>query len=311
MKPLGRFCLYIEAIIDVSRRILIERGKNGKGAAEADKFLQYITDERLLQAAMLADAAHETSQIIRFCDKETWDTSEMVDMLDAWTARVTFCFFEDGVLRTQSFTSFMLKVLSKVRTINYGDKMMTIGNHGGVSPVIIGRCMGRMKAWHRLALTVRAAEFPSFEVWGSFSVFKLRAESKLTHGMGIDPGQVERLAKAFSLNQTSLQAQIEDHVHLAMTIKKKDNVDTGQAWKLAVRRSTEHHRQVEKHPVDELRASLKRYRAYNISTSGIEQSFSLQDSLFGSKVVRDAYTTAALPSTCVELKHGFRNHIRA
>lgn len=294
--------MYIESVIDVSRRVLIERGERGDGGAQALKFMNYISDERLIQAAMLADAAHETSQIIRFCDKESWDTAEMVDMLDAWQSRITFLFFEDGVLRTQSFTCFMLKFLQSPRVINFGDKVVTIGSHGGVPDLIIRRCMERMKVWHRLALSVKAAEFPSFEVWGSFGIFKLITGRRPNQDINRD--QIERVATSFGLNASLLKAQTEDHVHLAMTIKSKDGVCNGEAWRLAVMRSRGN---AEKHPTTELVSALQRYRAYNISTSGLEQSFSMQDSLFGKQADRNLVARQHLLGSKVPLSSRILN----
>lgn len=216
IKPLGRLVLYIEAIVDVAVRIAIERGRDDC-ADDARKFLQFICDERLVQLAMLADAAHETSLIIRTCDVENWDTSEASEMLSSWRSRVTFLFCQDGVLTTESFTNFMLQFLKKPHTVVVDGRPKTFGSPAGVAEAVIKRCLSRMRCWHKVALSVLSAEFPSFEVWQAFNIFRLKPVSVATDVPAAE--HFERISKAFGIDKTQLKVQYVDHVHLAASIK--------------------------------------------------------------------------------------------
>jgi hypothetical protein len=279
-------------VIEVAVRIIKERPK--EDAKGATYFLRYLSEERFLQAAMMADAAHETSSIIRMCDKEAFDTAEMCDMLAAWKSRVTFLFFENGVTTTQSFTAFALKVMSRVHVVEINGEPKGFGSLGGVAAPIIDRCLKRMRCWHRLALSVLDAEFPSFEVWASFGIFKLSRPDTLQSDRSTERDEhFRRLAKAFGVNASQLKAQFDDHEHFALALKSTGTLTNGEAWSQAVMKTAKRADVRKDHPVSALLPVLQRYRAYNISTSGVEQAFSMQDWLFGGRSNHQSDDTAA------------------
>jgi len=245
VKPLGRLVLFIDSILSVAARIINERADDDPAVATAKHFFEFVNAETLLQAAMMADAAHETSSIIRTCDSEQFDTAEMSDMLVAWKQRVTFLFFQNGVATTESFTAHMIKFLSKPHVYTIKGKVKSIGSLHGVPQAVYDRCLSRMKTWHRLGLSVLGTEFPTFEIWSAFSIFKLRST------MGVGGDAFERLATAFGVDRAFLKSQYEDHYSLAQVIKNNQGVSTGEAWQLAVAKSARSD-QRDRHPTGAL-----------------------------------------------------------
>ena len=71
-KPLSRLILLYEAVIITAQHILHNR--HGAEAKQAEWFLRLITEEHLLQMAMLSDAMDEALTHIRVCDSEEVDT---------------------------------------------------------------------------------------------------------------------------------------------------------------------------------------------------------------------------------------------
>ena len=281
IKPLARFVLYVEAITATALRIVAERG-NEVAAQDAKSFLTFMNTERLLQAAMMADAADETAQLIRTCDAEDWDTAKMMGMLENYKSRVKFLFDDRGVLQSQSFTQHMLKYLRRVHTWVVDNRQCSIGSPLGVPHHVLERCIARMQHWRALALTILSVEFPEFEVYGAFSIFDLPDDpSKVAPQIGGMDEYFRRLAQAFNVGLPDLKSQYEDHLHLALRIKMTQRMPNGEAWRMAIQ-----HTQAKKavradHPAGALAAVVKRYRAFGISTSGVERAFSKQMWLFG------------------------------
>ena len=58
MTPLFRFSLHTEAFLQFAQKLAVLKGKDNAGKV-AQLFLDTITEEMLLQAAMLADAGFE------------------------------------------------------------------------------------------------------------------------------------------------------------------------------------------------------------------------------------------------------------
>ena len=92
---------------------------------------------------------------------------------------------------------------------------------------------------------MKEAEFPTFEVWSSFGIFKLRST------MGVGGDAFERLGNAFDQDRAALKSQYEDHYHLAQVLKNNQGHSTGEAWRLAIARSARAD-QKDRHPTHEL-----------------------------------------------------------
>ncbi len=70
--PLGRFVLYLDAMLTLTCEIVVLRRDKDDGKTVAD-FLDFLTDSNLVLVAMLADAGDEPTQHLRFFDRESYD----------------------------------------------------------------------------------------------------------------------------------------------------------------------------------------------------------------------------------------------
>ena len=283
-KPLARFCLYVEAVIHVALRIVAERGSDS-AAQHAKAFLTYINNERLVQLAMMADAADEALKLIRECDKEEWDTARMVDLVQNFMDRIEWLFEKNGVLDAQTFTAHMLNILKSVKSWTVNGTPKQIGNVLGVPAIEISRCLARMRAWRAVALSVLSAEFPDFELHASFAIFSLAPPDAGPAGRveatGARDVHFRRLAQVLDLDHEKLRAQYDDHVYLARRLKSTQELGNGEAWRMAMEKTQRDSSIRSAHPAQELKAALMRSRAFSISTGGVERGFSKQMWLFG------------------------------
>lgn len=235
IKPLARVVLYVEAFTHTALRIIAERGREA-AAMDARNFLLTITDEKLVQAALMADAADEAGQLIRECEGDGWDTAQMLQIVEHFKARVSFLFDDGGVLRTQSFTCYMLQYLSLSHTWVVDNQQYSVGSRQGVPPHIIAQCVDRMKAWKQVAFSIVESEFPNFQIYSSFCVFNLpdKSSSKVDMNDAVLDESFRRLARTFSVDVAALKREHEDHVHLAARLKVTQHLNNAEAWSQAL-----------------------------------------------------------------------------
>lgn len=85
-----------------------------------------------------------------------------------------------------------------------------------------------------------------------------------------------RLAQVFRVDAAALAAQILAHRPIAARIKSAGHgFDNKTSWQEAVRKTQGHPSTRDSYPVDALKPVLMRYLAFVVSTSGVEQSFSV------------------------------------
>lgn len=294
IKPLARIVLFVDAVIATALRIVAER--RDAAAADAKTFLTTISNEKLLQAALMADAADEAGQLIRSCEAEEWDTAQSLEILANFKRKITFLFDEGGVFETSTFTVHMIDFLSTLHTWVVDNRPYTVGFAKGVPENLKQRCNRRTLAWRRLAFSILEAEFPSFSVMAAFPVLNLGntvASKPATTGEDNDVS-VRRLAGTFGLCVHSLKQQIADHVHLANRLKVNHKLTNGDAWQQAVIHTRRHPDTRRDHPSDALREVVKRYRAFAISTGGVERGFSKHMWLVKSNSEHQSDTSAFL-----------------
>ena len=275
IKPLARLVLFVEAFTATAIRIVAERG-NEPAAQDAKTFLCQVTSERLLQAAMMADAADEAGHLIRSCESEDWDIARMSLIIDTFKTRINYLFNNNGARTGTTFTQFMLKFLSVQHSWIVGGAHFGVGFARGVPEHIIRRCFGRMRCWIPVAESVLDAEFPNFDVFSAFVIFNLpdTVDPKAVPGVSNDLNiYFRRLAQSFGVNVHGLMAQHYDHVHMAVRLKVTECLSNVAAWCKSVRHSQRRKEVREARPADALIPVLKRYRAYAISTGGVERTF--------------------------------------
>ncbi len=273
--PLGRVLLHLQAFVKTVQHIAHVRTSSSEGTC-ASSWLRSIDSERLLLLAMVADAHDEASLVVRAFDEEMFDLARTSATLDGFARRVSFLFHEKerGCFSVEGYTAHCMMALQAGVV-----EILPHGKNGEVRvlrpprPEAVERCLERMRAWVRLALSVMEAECPSFCILHSFSVFDLREGrgDVVASGWRPDAKHVERLAQSFHVDAQALSAQLQEHRPYAQAIKINNNCGCREAWREAVLR-----RRV---PSDSLQAVLLRYLVWTASSSGVEQRFSMVDRL--------------------------------
>ena len=272
--PLSRLILHIDALVRTALRILASREAKDNGVPEATSFLRLLSSEGYLQLAMMADAAEETSTLLRACDADQLDTAQLNLHVSEFQRRVSHMFVDGACIRVEeTFTGFALSALSTVRTWKVGSDKYSFG---GAPPDMVQRCLARMQRWHRLALDVVRTEFPSFEVVASFRVFDLGNGLEESAGRDRDPElgaeacqALQRLASVFTLDYVSLRSSYVAVVGLARRLKSMHNLTNLASWRQAVDMSRK------SHAVGPLVSVLQRCAAFDIATSMLEWKFPL------------------------------------
>lgn len=94
-KPLSRLSLVSDAVMATAAWVYYDR----KGRAESKRALAYLqrcSTERLLQTALLADAADETILLTRYMDQEAADPADIPAEIMAWCQRTAHLFVNAG-----------------------------------------------------------------------------------------------------------------------------------------------------------------------------------------------------------------------
>ena len=269
-KPLGRFVTCFDSVWRTATQITLSR-QDTEPAKKANNFLRHACAETLIQTAMLADAAHESLEIIRFHDTEDFDLSLVPAMIAQFLHRIDVLFLKQEVVNV-GHTKLMLDTLRTERTcVLRPEKVMkSLGGAGSVRQEMLDRCFSRMAVWVRLAGERLEVEFPSWRALHLFEAFNLSN----TNDEGMKT-QVLQLAEIFGIPDTDALQEQFFHVR----INAKHRLATGKvtsskdAWRDA--RLHLHDRRMEHHKCDSLDLILCRYLTFSgNTTSGVEQTFS-------------------------------------
>ena len=161
-KPLGRTCLFLHACIRTA--LHLTRSRSDKAARVAMSWLQWLSEERALLAAMLADAADSSLGLTRVLDAEELDPARLSAEIGHFLAGIKALFNGGQCLHTFGYTRTMLALLKKPIVLQIGSKTKCFGCADGVSDAVQKACLGRLQAWVKLAESTIASEFPCFEV---------------------------------------------------------------------------------------------------------------------------------------------------
>ncbi len=254
-RPLGRCILHLDSLFRTAHKIASLRGS--EDGSYASTWLQNITSEGLVQLAMCADAADEGLQLIRFADDEDMDIATVLFHVGQFLARADALFIREECLRVQGYTRHCMDILAK-------GQLVALGRHGPrqlgtLTPLVLTRCLDRMRCWVALAHEVTQAEFPGFALSNAFGVLNLvdsrapqqgpgnsvapgtsgrRAEAE-DQGNLASPGTSEadvaaadiaRLAQAFKLDHAEFASQLQRMKPVAESIMAQTQCDNRQAW---------------------------------------------------------------------------------
>lgn len=239
-KPMARFILHLDALLSVAQRIVRDRKGEVEGKASG-AFLAFMSNEVVLQIAMIADAGDEGATLMRFLDVEGLDTARMPHDINRFLTHVTNLFCDRSCLRLPGYTKHALELLRRTRLLDAGGgKVNSLGAKAGPAPDVVNRCIKEMQSWVTMARKVCDAEFPSFDVLMSFSVFDV--SSQITEGAhhGVarqySKDHFHRLATVFGVTADDLEREHAHHLPLAQQACKDDpSLSNLGAWQRALK----------------------------------------------------------------------------
>lgn len=178
------------------------------------------------------------------------------------------------------FTEFAIKLLSVPRTCNLPSGPKVLGGLHELSEATIQRCFARMSNFVSLAISSLQAEFPSYEVIQSFSLFRLDGKCVPGPASSAQKQATQRLAKVFNVDHVGLEQQAIDARPHAMYLVKQRDCTAMEAWGEVLRKLSDR-RMRKTHPSEALSAVAYRYLAFSgCTTSGVEQNFSVLQRIF-------------------------------
>jgi hypothetical protein len=245
--------------------------RNTDEATLCKSFLTWVTTERLVQLAMLADAGDESIALTRICDREGIPTEDLPYHIQNFLDRINMLFVDGAVVKS-GYTAYMISLLrGPSLVLCVGNKLISVGGADSVTPALVQRCVLRLGCWTKMAQSVVEAEFPNFRIFTAFSLFSI---SEQVGGSSLTPGchreHCERLAKFFKVDIDKFMAQYNQVYSMACKMKHTDNRD---AWRQALEKM-QNGRGTSPEAFLELGTVLVRWAAWTTSTSGVEQNFS-------------------------------------
>ena len=275
-KPLARIVLFLHAFLATVSQIAWDRKHEEEGKDMA-RFLLWLDDERLLTLALMADAATETTDLLRMVDYQGHPVDELGANVLGLKHRVRKLFLGAAPLCLRTgFTAHMIKLLGSERVFTVPSargttKNVRVGHSGGMSEVVIQRCLSRLAAWILVAESTLDAEFPSFEAMECFSIFTVTGESRDAVHTVSNTSKMSRLQRAFGLpDDYAAVDQLVRFRRMAERAAKEEGLQSAAAWREGLRRAT---RTWTKPELSALLQVMVRFWATGASTSGVEQSF--------------------------------------
>eukprot|EP00974_Lingulodinium_polyedra_P134267 11228356-Lingulodinium_polyedra.AAC.1 len=255
-EPLSRICLFLPAYIMTAVSIAIVR----KGKAEAKHaaaFLNWISEERLVALAMLADAAQHGLEFIRFWDGDNVDPSAISGEIGVFVLKAQSLFM-DGKCTSLGHTHHMLKSLNKPIPIPKHASGVPLRSVGGVDvSTAVEANLKRLQCWVSMAIEVLQTEFPDTEFLQCFTMFALKREGAPppVHDAAFQR-HADRLALKSGLDLAKFTGQFEDVHYLAQYLYKTiPGISALEAWREALARKRR--RWGAMRPLDEIMRGLQ------------------------------------------------------
>ena len=280
--PLARIVLFFHAFLSTVVQIAADRAGTEEGR-NMQRFLQWLSLERCLLVAMLADASHETLALIRMLDYQGFPCDELASRVQGYKDRVRQLFMGSQPLCLETgFTNHMLKILKRECVFNLpagrhqAPACVKLGSAAGAPGALVDSCLERLRAWSLIEEQTLDAEFPCFDVQNAFAVFTVsgteRPSDSEKHDRRIrQSSHISRLQRAFHIpDDTAATEQLRRFRPLAARIAAEEGKGSVEAWMEAMRRAT---RTWNKPDVSALLPLLVRMWASGASTSAVEQAF--------------------------------------
>ena len=231
-----------------------------------------------MQLALMADAATEALQVIRYHDTETFDISRTPAVIAHFLHRLDTLFVR-GEAPFVGHGRSMIKTLEVERTciLHPEQTMKTLGGPRAVRPEIVERCLQRMAAYVKLVSARLDLEFPSWRVLSHFDIFDLNqvVQNKLDGTMEAAKKNLAKLAEIFQIDTDALLEQFLVLRSNALHALESGKCSTSmEAWKLA-RNHLQDRRMRNHYDMTSIDQLLSRFLVFcGCTTSGVEQTFS-------------------------------------
>ena len=175
-KPLGRACLFLNALIDTAAWIMVQR-RGKPEAVDAGNFCAFLSEENAVLMAMMADACDSCVALTRSLDTENYDAATLNWEISTFVQSLNFLFVEGGVVE-HGYTKEMLKLLrSQQAFMDLHDRPRCLGGPGKVTLELLQGCIERMQVFVSLACQTLRSEFPDYDLTCSFSIFDLQSKT--------------------------------------------------------------------------------------------------------------------------------------
>lgn len=175
-RPLGRLIVWFEAVVMTA--VWISTHRRGEDVAQcADEFLVYITEERLLQLAMVADGGDDALGLTRFLDTEDYELAQLPMELHAFINKLNGQFVQ-GLCVSTGYTKYVIAMCQRSHGYFVNGEPHTFGGKDRINPAMVQRCLARMCCWVKLAIQTIEAEFPSFSLLRAFQIFDLTTRAR-------------------------------------------------------------------------------------------------------------------------------------
>ena len=290
--PCVRMVVFFDALLATAQMISSNR-RGEEAGRNAERWLLWLDEEKCLQFALLADAADQTMELLRFHDRENCDPSEIAHAVSLFAKSIETLFIDNMALRC-GMTATMLVHLKTPHTIvlQGGKVVKTIGCAAGVPADIANRCLTRMRCWARLALSVVQAEWPGFEIVQATTIFNLNKSTSAQSSAqnffnkaGCSKEDCIRRLSGFTGTDPELFAsEYHELLPIAQHCMDSGNAKTSlDAWRNTIRRCQDKRERLGRWCYTVVAQGLQFWAASGISTSGLEQTFAQVERLYGAR----------------------------
>ena len=208
-KPMARIVVFFHAFLTTLARIAAER-RGSQEATQASDFLRWLSVEKMVQFAMLADCAMENLMLTRLLDYQGFPVEDLSFSLQNFKLRLRAMFAGDNPqCKFSGCCGQMLSVLKQQVAFHIpGGPDVVVGSVQGAQPAVVDRCLARMRNWITVMEATIAAEFPSYEVLQSFACFNVKGDVSLNAAWRASCHRhLSRLLNAFHLPDVDGSAQ--------------------------------------------------------------------------------------------------------
>ena len=289
--PSIQWVMTLAAVQSTAERATIHFETTDPEYLDSKAFLDGIAEEPAFDMGILTDALVECQMVVRLFDEDTPNIADQIPIVRHWRHRLKYLFLDNppGCMTSRyTYTRAAMDFLKKgPHTVMIRGKIVReYGGPESLTPSLIESSLSRMKHYVDTIDAVLAAEYPDFDLVGSFFVFKIEGQiqSGGRHAAWQQEDKcfreqcIERLATAFHVSAPKLRCQLNPLLSLAKEIFKQggcaEQEAIKKAWRLRKTRGV---------PMDDVTKPLMRYLSWCITTSDIERDFALERRLFHHK----------------------------